>query len=105
MSKETPFLPEELEQTSIEDLQEGESAYCVPWAIWVKLDKRSFINGHFSFESEEEGTLTMHIKRRGSEILVDKDSLGGHKFSRSEFPPHIDSKPEDYLPVKFTDKF
>ncbi|MBI3559277.1 hypothetical protein HY085_02680 [Candidatus Gottesmanbacteria bacterium] len=101
MNQEYNQLPEELEQIGIEDLQNEELAYVVPWAIWIKKDREALINGHYSFSAEEHGTQSMRIKRRGPEILVDMASLGNSKFSRSEQPPHVGARPEDYLPVKF----
>lgn len=104
MAEEYSHLPEELEAIGIEDLQNGETAYTVPWSVWVKMDKSAFINGHFPFTAEARGTLSMLIKRRGDDVLVDMSTLEDHKFSRSEFPPHMGAKPEDYLPVKFVRK-
>ena len=87
MSEEYSKLPEELEEIGIEDLQEGEVAYTMPWCIWLKMDRSASINKHSPFSTEEKGTLDMRIKKRASEVLVDMDSLKNSKFSRSEYPP------------------
>lgn len=98
---EFTVLPEEFDQLNIKDLIDGETAYSVPWSVWVKMNGTAQINGKYSFEEKPKGTASMEIKRRGNEILINLKTVGNYKFDRQESPPHLGSTEEDYIPVVF----
>ena len=60
---ELEILPEEFDAVGIKDLIVGETAYTVPWSVWVKLDGSAAINGTFAFEESPAGTMSMEIKK------------------------------------------
>lgn len=94
-------LPEEFDALGIKDLIDGETAYTVPWSVWVKLNGTAAINGNFNFEEQPSGTLSMEIKKQGNKIQVNLKTVGKYKFERSENPPHQGSIEEDYIPATF----
>lgn len=103
MAEITEFttLPEEFDALGIKDLIVGETAYAVPWSVWVRLNGTAAINGSFNFEEHPSGTLSMEIKKVGPKIQVNLKTIGNYKFERSETPPHNGSSEEDYIPVIF----
>lgn len=75
------FLPEELEQITIDGLLEGESAYVVPWAMWADSERTLYINGNYSAHFQAGGTVHMRITRRGDVIEVDRHTIGDHRYT------------------------
>lgn len=94
-------LPEEFDALGIKDLIDGETAYTVPWSVWVRLNGTAAINGSFNFEEHPKGTLSMEIKKVGQKIQVNLKTVGNYKFERSETPPHSGANEEDYISATF----
>ena len=98
---ESSKLPEEFEAVGIEDMLQGESAYTVPWSVWVKPDGTAEINGTFPFHEKPVGTSKMGIIRDTDHVKVDTKTIKGETFSKTDNPPHMGAKEEDYIPVRF----
>ena len=80
------ILPEDMEQETIIRMSPGDSAWCVPWAVWVDGGRNLWISGDYTIEKEPGGTVAMKITRTPEGVKVDRESLshyfgGQYKFS------------------------
>jgi len=80
------FLPEELEQITVSGLQEGETSYTVPWAIFVEESGLSWIRGDYSVFPSPKGDATLRIRRQGREIFAAKETVGDYRYEIRDKP-------------------
>lgn len=80
-------LPEDRLQRTIASLREGESAWVVPWAMSVDVDRRCTLKADFGISDRPGGTVAMRVERRadGFHVWIPDDatwSVG----SRADLP-------------------
>lgn len=77
-------LPDQLKEQTIDEMPQG-VFFTVPWAMFADKDGRMWINGKYTYDRRPRGTVQLKITRepKSGHILVDKNSIGDHRYSRS----------------------
>jgi hypothetical protein len=68
-------MPVENMQRLIADMQDGEIAYTVDWALQIHSNGDVYIRGDYP-ANERGGTSSMRIQRQGEFIIVDRATIG-----------------------------
>ncbi len=75
------FLPDHMEEDTIERMELGDTGYTVPWAMYVERDRSMWINGKYTVSQGPGGTVHMLIKRMSDGVEVDSSTIGDQRFS------------------------
>lgn len=93
-------LPDHLEENTIKGMDIGDTGYTVPWAMFAGGDRRLWIDGNFTIDSEPGGTVCMLIKRMSDGIDVQESTIGDHKFqANGEGREGVVAPPPNAMPV------
>jgi hypothetical protein len=76
------YLPEHLEEETIERMSPGDKGYTVPWAMFADENGRLWINGSYTVHSESGGTAAMLVERTKSGVICDIRKCRDHRWSR-----------------------
>ena len=90
-------LPENLEGPTIATMATGETAYTVPWAMWVDNDRHCWLQPAFPAESEPGGTVQMRVELQRDGYHVWPTT--GHRYSPEEEPGIVTTERPEYIPV------
>lgn len=90
-------LPRALQERTIADMRPGESAYVVPWAMWVDAKGRCWLHPYYTPSASPGGTVEMQIQRMsdGYHVWVPKDE----QWLPSSEPGYNSPADTAYLPV------
>lgn len=72
------MLPESAESRTIAGMLVGETAYTVPWAMWVDSDRRLWLNPRYDRHTRRGGTVQMRIRRTSRGFVV--HGAPGHAY-------------------------
>ena len=90
-------LPEFYEQPTIALLSVGESAWTVPWAMWIDRTRGCWLHPNYSVHQTPGGTVTMQVHRTEQGYDVDISRCSHFRWSLGE--PHYAGSHDDWLPV------
>lgn len=85
-------------------MEDGEIGYAVPWAMFADETRGLFIVGPYPVHSQPGGTVCMKIKKSDGQVLVDKNSIGGHKYAPCR-PVYVGVSSDTYIPVRLVETF
>lgn len=86
-----------LETRTVRNMQVGEIAFAVPWAVAVTSDQRAYINGAYNVNENPAGTSKMRVERRAHGFAVEVPS--SYKYDMTDTLPWSGSQADDILPV------
>lgn len=86
-------LPSEFIEHTVGDLEVGESAYVVPWAMSLDADGLLWLDPRTGTDAEPGGTVQMQITRTAQGYVADIRSCAGHKWNISQVE-------DRYIPVR-----
>jgi len=93
------LLPDELREKTLADLEVGDSAWTVPWAMWVDNSNRCWLHPDCSASVYGGGTLQMLVARRAHGYSVGLLPDCSHKWTPSDVPGYADSATAIWIPV------
>lgn len=80
-------LPINLEEVGLKDLEEGQTVYTVPWAMFAGTDRALWLNGDYFMTAQAQGTSMMRVIKKDGRYIVDVSkcrdytwSLGGAQY-------------------------
>lgn len=68
-------IPEWLKPISICNMKNGEEGYVVPWSVFSDSNDNLWINKHFSYTKNKEGTSHVLIKKDANYIYVTENTF------------------------------
>lgn len=74
----TGVLPDHLLERELKDLKVGESAWTVPWAMYVTEDRRCWLHGGYSAFDQQGGTVQMIVTHTKDGYIVDVSYCRDH---------------------------
>lgn len=91
--KEHAVLPESYVEPTLDAMNIGDAVYTVPWAMWVDLDRRCWLNPKYTAHQTPGGTVCMRVERR-------KDGYHVWLPKEARYDPHGNSPADNrWLPV------
>jgi hypothetical protein len=91
------ILPEHLEEYTVESMMTGESAFTVPWAMWVDRDRRCWLHPGYRVSSQPGGTVRMLVERRDDGYHVFPPF--GERYKPSQAPGFVGGDGVEFIPV------
>jgi len=76
---------------SIASMDEGQSGWTVPWAMFHDSQRKFWLNGAYTLNDSPGGTVQMHVRRDPDGWHVDCTSCRNHRWGESGY---IDSFPK-----------
>ena len=76
------MLPESLEESTLEDLMNGESVWAVPWAMWADKSGRLWLNRGYTFSCQPGGTVQMKVSKNDGEYICDVSLCKNHGWQK-----------------------
>lgn len=93
----TATLPEDLEEATVDSMMTGETAFIVPWGMWVDADRKCWLNPKYSVRSQPHGTAEMRIVLCGDGFHVWPPV--GRTWQPQAEPGYVGQRDAEYLPV------
>lgn len=95
-------LPEGQRERTLADMKIGETAWTMPWGMWVDNSGRCWLNPNYPAEKTPGGTVELKVERRGDSFHVTNHDPT-HKWTPEKEPCYSGHTMDDWLPVaKFT---
>ncbi|MDB5185456.1 MAG: hypothetical protein JWN38_1264 [Candidatus Saccharibacteria bacterium] len=90
-------LPEDLEAPTVDSMTTGQTAYIVPWGMWVDADRQCWLHPKYSIKDRPDGSVEMRIKltRDGFHVWVPP----GATWSPEKEPSYVSPADTKYIPV------
>lgn len=93
-------LPDNMIERTLRDLVIGESAYVVPWMMWVDTDRKCWLLLSAHPNREPHGTACMRVEVRKDGWHVWKAPGDYGLYSVRDMAPHVGVRdPDHYAPV------
>ena len=80
------ILPDELYETTLEDVLIGEIVWITPWMMYPDTDGYLWLNGATTFYYERRGTVSLEVKRTHDGWVVSIARCTDHRWSRKRNP-------------------
>jgi hypothetical protein len=93
------MLPDKYIQKEIQNLKIGEFGYTVPWAMWVSLNGKCYLNPQYSVEKTRGGTVQMKITRTKEGYIVDILGCQDYRWPKGKKPAYVGQN-GPWIPVK-----
>lgn len=90
-------LPPTMIERTIALMKKGESAWCVPWGMWVDSDLKCWLHPDYTLHDRPMGTVQMLIEKTKEgfyECTIPKDQ----KYHGSEGPTYSNND-KNWIPV------
>ena len=90
-------LPENLEEATIDSMTTGQSAYTLPWGMWVDTERHCWLHPKYPISDKPHGTREMRIelKEDGYHVWTPP----GETWSPQREPGFISPADTQYIPV------
>lgn len=92
------------ERKALQEAEEGQVVYVVPWAVKKDDEGRLWLKGRFTFDLAPSGTVCLAVVRKGAIWLVDSSTASDYA-SYWEPAPTIQVGGKGWFPVQLTDSF
>lgn len=91
------ILPKDFEEHTVEFMAVGETAWIVPWGMWVDRERRCWLNPDYATKATAAGTVQMRIEHRveGFHVWLVAD----HRYILKSRPSYNSGEDVVYLPV------
>lgn len=90
-------LPEDMEEDTVASMLTGESAYMVPWGMWVDNERHCWLHPGYTTHKRPGGTVEMRVELREDGYHV--WPVRGHKYQPTEAPGYASPADTQYIPV------
>ena len=97
LNRRQATLPEDLEESTIDSMTTGETAYTLPWGMWVDSDRNCWLHPKYSITPQVLGTSSMRIELREDGYHVWPPP--GETWSPTAQPGYMSPADTQYLPV------
>lgn len=91
------ILPENLEAATLASMSVGESAYTLPWGMWVDGDRRCWLHPGYPAEPKPGGTVRMRVELQPNGFHV--WTPPGETWNPQPEPSYASSAATEYLAV------
>lgn len=92
------------ERRVLQEAEEGQVVYVVPWAVKKDDEGRLWLKGRFTFDLAPFGTVCLAVVRKGAIWLVDSSTASDYA-SYWESAPTVQVGGKGWFPVQLTDSF
>jgi hypothetical protein len=79
-------IPEELEQITVSALQQDETGYTLPWAVYLDEGGFCWIRGDYPLFLSPHKEAVLRIRREGDEFYASKETVGDYRYDIRENP-------------------
>jgi hypothetical protein len=94
------YLSEDMEEDTIGVMSDGDTGYCVPWAVFADSNRKLWINKTYTVHGFSGGTVQLRIRRIGDRYFIDNHSIKKchHKWTPGD-PHYVGQIESDFAPV------
>lgn len=82
-------MPQQFLQKELGDLKIGESCYTMPWAMWIDLEGRCWLNPRYPVDEKPRGTVKMYVFRKQAGYYVNIWNCKDHGWQRVKQPSFV----------------